>query len=146
MIHLTKVAYRLSLPLLRLYIRHTRRVYAVITYKNQVLGVRLRFGDQTWTLPGGGKKRAEGWRAALTRELHEELGLMIDPEQLRFVADGRMQHDRLGYHYKLFALTLTQQPDLRRREFEILEAAFLPKDSQAYAQLRRSFDSVSVLE
>lgn len=56
--------------------------YALLTRDGEVLLTRM--SDRTrihgrWTLPGGGIDHGEDPRAALTREVHEETGLWVDP-------------------------------------------------------------------
>jgi ADP-ribose pyrophosphatase YjhB (NUDIX family) len=45
--------------------------------KGAVLFVRQALGRRQWTLPGGKVKQNESLKSALTRELHEETGLVV---------------------------------------------------------------------
>ena len=42
-----------------------------------VLLIRQAYGSRAWTLPGGGVKRRESFRAAALREAREEVGLRL---------------------------------------------------------------------
>lgn len=69
----------------------TKRVRK-ITY---VLLVKKVSEPDTYELPGGGRKRNEKWLAALMRELHEELGIVVSGNSYRKWGAGilRTSHD-----------------------------------------------------
>ena len=50
-----------------------------------------RWYPDVWDFPGGHAEPGESPRKALAREVHEELGIVIDPTALRVVADTRLQ-------------------------------------------------------
>jgi ADP-ribose pyrophosphatase YjhB (NUDIX family) len=50
----------------------------VVDGENRVLLVRHTYGPAQWHLPGGGVKRRESIVDALTRELREEVGVVVD--------------------------------------------------------------------
>jgi 8-oxo-dGTP pyrophosphatase MutT (NUDIX family) len=53
-------------------------VKCVLTNGDQVLLVRHTYGDREWDLPGGRVRRDESAVATARREMHEELGVLID--------------------------------------------------------------------
>jgi 8-oxo-dGTP pyrophosphatase MutT (NUDIX family) len=53
-------------------------VKCVLTRGEQVLLVRHTYGDRGWDLPGGRARRDEPPVRTATREMHEELGVLID--------------------------------------------------------------------
>ncbi|MGY6501904.1 MAG: NUDIX hydrolase [Acidimicrobiales bacterium] len=63
-----------------------RRVAAIIRRDDHVLMVRERMrdehgrhaGQEIWTLPGGGVEADETLHDAVRREVHEEVGLVVD--------------------------------------------------------------------
>jgi 8-oxo-dGTP diphosphatase len=66
----------------RLVVRpHTHGALVAIWYKDQVLLVETSY-RQNWGLPGGGIAGGETVRQAAVRELAEELGLVVQPEEL----------------------------------------------------------------
>lgn len=60
---------------------HTHGALVAIWYKDQVLLVETSY-RRSWGLPGGGIAGGETARQAAVRELTEELGLVVQPEEL----------------------------------------------------------------
>jgi 8-oxo-dGTP pyrophosphatase MutT (NUDIX family) len=77
-----RLGYRLAYAGLRVYWwvfrPHSSGVKCVLTHGDQVLLVRHTYGPRGWELPGGSRKRGEDAEATATREMHEELGLLVD--------------------------------------------------------------------
>ena len=92
----------------------------ILTWNDRLLLERRRDSD-TWGLPGGGAKKQETGRQALTRELYEELGLRIQPEKFKKLAvygePGRIAAYRDGSVWRMvivvYGLTLQEEPTLR---------------------------------
>lgn len=93
---------------------------AIITCDGKLLLERRRDSD-TWGLVGGGVKKTETTRQAITREIYEELGLRVDQQRLKKLAvygkPGRIAAYRDGSIWRmvvvLFGLELTELPDMR---------------------------------
>lgn len=60
---------------------HTHGALVAIRHRSQLLLVETSY-RRSWGLPGGGLHRDETSRQAAVRELKEELGLTVQPEQL----------------------------------------------------------------
>ena len=107
---------------------------AIITWNDRLLLERRR-DSNTWGLPGGGVKKKETGRQALTRELYEELGLRIPPEKFEKLAvygdPGRIAAYRDGSVWRMvivvYGLTLTEEPVLRISE-ESRELRFFTRE------------------
>ena len=92
---------------------------AIITCQGKLLLEKRRDSD-TWGLVGGGVKRKETPLQAIAREIREELGLRIWPDQFRKLAiygePGRIAAYRDGSVWQmvivLFALELEHQPEM----------------------------------
>jgi 8-oxo-dGTP diphosphatase len=73
-----------------------------------------------WKLPGGGIKAGEDHSAGAIRELAEEVGLAVDPVQLKFVLEAKT---RTGTIY-LYEVQLEAEPAPRVDWREIVAAEF----------------------
>ena len=93
---------------------------AIITCDGKILLERRRDSD-TWGLIGGGVKRSETERQAITREIYEELGIRIHPDRFKKLAvygePGRIAAYRDGSIWRMvivvFGLELDAVPDLK---------------------------------
>ena len=92
---------------------------AIITCKGKLLLEKRRDSD-TWGLVGGGVKKYEEPVQAMTREVHEELGLRIPKERFQKLAvygePGRIAAYRDGSIWRMvivvFGLELEQEPTM----------------------------------
>jgi 8-oxo-dGTP pyrophosphatase MutT (NUDIX family) len=91
-----RFAYRVAHRLLRVYwftLRPTTDgAKCLLTIGDQVLLVRHTYGRPEWDLPGGTMRRHEAPAATARREMHEELGVMIDDWTWLGRIDGRVHH------------------------------------------------------
>jgi 8-oxo-dGTP pyrophosphatase MutT (NUDIX family) len=131
-----RFGYRLAHRLLRLtwfFTRpHKQGVKCLLTERDRVLLVRHTYGERWWDMPGGHIERGEPPAATAQRELHEELGLEVEPEALEpvTVLDGSLYHRRDDLH--VFRVELSS-PQLAVAAGEIaaarwFERAALPAD------------------
>ena len=92
---------------------------AIITCQGKLLLEKRRDSD-TWGLVGGGVKKSETELQAIVREIWEELGLRIKPQQLRKLSvygePGRIAAFREGSIWRMvivvFGLELPEMPEL----------------------------------
>lgn len=93
---------------------------AILTWDNKLLLERRRDSD-TWGLVGGGCKKTETGLQAIVREVYEELGIRLKPEQFtkRKVYDdpGRIAAYRDGSIWRMvivvYAYDFPEEPTLR---------------------------------
>lgn len=93
---------------------------AIITCKGKLLLERRRDSD-TWGLVGGGVKKTETERQAISREIYEELGLRIAPDQFQKLAvygePGRIAAYRDGSVWRMvivaFGLDFPEEPEMK---------------------------------
>lgn len=112
----------------------------ILTWNGKLLLERRRDAD-VWGLIGGGAKRYETGRQALSREIYEELGLRIPPAAFRklkvYDNPGRIAAYRDGSVWRmvivLYGYVFSEKPELRisreareLRFFTREEAAGLP--------------------
>ena len=96
--------------------RTARTRIIVYNEKGELLLLQTWLGGGTWGLPGGGVERGEQPAVAAARELREEAGIVVAPEQLRFVTTLRSAgHDEL-----VFSVTI-QSTDLSLAPEDVLE-------------------------
>lgn len=58
---------------------------AVRNEHGELLLVKSWIGRREWELPGGGVNRGEDWITAAARELYEETGVTVSPEEMEHV-------------------------------------------------------------
>ncbi len=75
--------------------------------------------------PGGGIRRGQQPREAARRELREELGLDVRPDDLVLARDMVVDWDYRREHVRVFELRLHEEPDLRIDNREIVAARFV---------------------
>ena len=93
---------------------------AIITCNEKLLLEKRRDSD-TWGLVGGGVKKTETELQAITREIWEELGIRVKPDQFRKLAvygePGRIAAYRDGSIWRMvvvvFGLNLETEPDMK---------------------------------
>jgi 8-oxo-dGTP pyrophosphatase MutT (NUDIX family) len=118
---LARLYYRLSRPL-TVGVRGLVRDEA-----GHVLLVRHSYVDG-WYLPGGGVERDETVITAVTRELDEEVGVLLrqPPKLIGLYANFR---EFKSDHVALFLVEAGSYELVPRRSFEIAEYAFFPPDA-----------------
>lgn len=135
---LGKVCYYLLVPFLYVigYFYKTPRTRLLLIHDNKALLVKNWLGEQTWTLPGGGKKYTENEPTALVREVYEELGISVD--SAAFTYFDKMRVRRLApYTISIYVLEIRTLPvSLTLDKKEIIAAmwcplAHLPADSSS---------------
>jgi len=83
------------------------------------------------TLPGGGIHRGESPREAARRELAEEVGLEVPPEQLEFAVEIDYVGRKADDHVHFFELHLASEPTLSIDRREVIWAGFCPSTQLA---------------
>lgn len=123
--------WRLVRPLTRIYYRLSRPLTAgvrglVRDEQGHVLLVRHSYVDG-WYLPGGGVERAETMLAALTRELDEEVGVLLRarPRLVGLYANFR---EFKSDHVALFLVEHGSYEHVPRSSLEIAEYGFFAPD------------------
>jgi 8-oxo-dGTP pyrophosphatase MutT (NUDIX family) len=120
-------AYFLGLPALRFFLRKTTRAYVIIEHEHEVLVIKNLLGRKQWHLPGGGIKKYESSKLAVIREVWEEVGVELEPAELKEITTGKWASERLNFPYTVFRAKLSEKPEkLDIKKPEIIEAKWLP--------------------
>ncbi len=123
-----RIAYRVGFRAARLWWRLRRPAHdgavVAVWLGGRILAVQQSYRtNPSW--PGGGIRRGEEPREAARRELREELGLDIGPDDLvlarEMVVDWDFRRDRV----RVFELRLRAEPVLRIDNREIVAARFV---------------------
>ena len=127
---LWRLAHRIAARLYdaRNWITRPRVTGAVVLVRvaDELLLVRASY--RPWlTVPGGRVSRGEPPLLAAARELHEEVGLHVAPEQLRPLGEFVIHHSNLEDHIHAYELRLEQRPPLQIDMREITWAGFHPE-------------------
>ena len=126
-----KALYRLSKPIIRLWIKPTsvRVRVLVVNDQKEVLLVRTWIGIQRWSMPGGGIGLGEPPKVAAVREVREEAGIHVFVSELKELGLFQStESDMLPYTvqgYSTNANGVAGPHGVHR--IEILEAAWFPR-------------------
>jgi 8-oxo-dGTP diphosphatase len=117
-------AYRLMRSYWRLRRPVTNGALVAIWSHGEVLLVRNSYVPY-YSAPGGYLRPNESGRDAALRELAEEVGVFVRPDQLQLAAD--VTHDWEGKrdHVQIFNLSVGERPAVRIDHREVVEASWL---------------------
>lgn len=106
---------------------HTHGALVAVWHQNQVLLVKTSY-RRSWSLPGGGLRGGESAAQAACRELLEELGFHVVPEQLS--NPWTITETSFGglNTVSIFTLTLYERPDLVIDNMEIVSYLWLGRE------------------
>ena len=115
-----RLAHRVYIAWLVLKGHRWESAAVAVWHNGKVLKVRHSY-RRGWYLPGGAVRRGEDPRLAACRELHEEVGLQLQPGDLTLVRDKRSRRRR----YHLYECRLDERPQIDTNSWEIVEARFV---------------------
>ncbi len=119
---LGRLAFWLSYPALFVYLYRSQRTRILIICGGEVLVSKGWLGLGRWELPGGGRHRRETAIQGALRELYEETGMKIKPEQLKLIHEQRsIPEAGLTFSYTAFALELLSKPTVLRQKYELAD-------------------------
>lgn len=123
---LLRVAHAVRLRVFKVIQPHLRSATVIaLTPDRRMLLVRLSYGTDGWTLPGGGMRRREAPEDAARRELWEETRCRVSDLACVKVFEDRVLGTTCTGH--LFTVTLLDMPKADGRE--VVEARLFPLHS-----------------
>jgi ADP-ribose pyrophosphatase YjhB (NUDIX family) len=138
---LGKIIYFFGYPIFRIMIRNTTRAYVIVRVKDEILLTKNWLGFQRkWRLPGGGVLGGEEPVFAAQRELKEEVGLMLNVQNLVQLQKQPFR-SKFNYDYYLFTLTLPEKPILEIDNKEILSAEFITTNKLTKIHISEELDN-----
>ncbi len=139
MVHLCMgLAYRVSCSWVRLRGQPLQGVAVAIWHAGELLVVQHSYRPG-YSLPGGLIKKREDPNEAACRELREEVGIVIRPDELILISDERIGR----FDDYIFEYRPVERPQIEIDNWEIVEAQFVDpgvipdKDSSVEGYLRR---------
>ncbi len=116
------VAYRLHLLWAFLFRPECHGVWVAVWSGGELLLIRNGYRNSI-TLPGGGIDGSESPRLAAARELQEEVGIRVPPEQLTFRGEYLSHCEFKRDHINLFEVELDAEPEVRLDKREVVWAS-----------------------
>jgi 8-oxo-dGTP diphosphatase len=144
-----QIGYQLAYRLLRAYWRvrrpTTNGALVAIWSRGEVLLVRNSYVPY-YSAPGGYIRPAESGRDAALRELNEEVGVKVRPDQLELALDTTHEWEGKLDHVQIFNLNVAERPVVHIDHREVVEATwFAPKRvlelKHVFPPLRRVIES-----
>ena len=116
-----RAVFWLTWPALWLMLRWSRRTRLLLICGDEFLVLRGWLGSGEWGLPGGGLHRGEDPVLGLIREVEEETGLRLRPDQLKYAFDGLYKSRGMRFTFLSYVVELQSKPSLKRQPREIAE-------------------------
>jgi 8-oxo-dGTP pyrophosphatase MutT (NUDIX family) len=104
------------------------RARVMLLHDGKLLLVRSWLGAGTFELPGGGRHRGERFEQAAVRELKEETGITLQPDDLHELIEQVYREHGFKTRYRCFVAEIDDEPAIRTRWPEIAESAWVPLD------------------
>lgn len=128
---LIRALYRLAHWGLRLvwFIRRPETAGALVAvwHRGRVLLVKNSYRRQL-TLPGGYVRRQEDRRTTAARELHEEVGIRVQPKRLEHAYHGTHLFEYRQDTLDIYEIVFEQEPKVRVDDREVVRAEFHSPD------------------
>lgn len=122
------VTFWILLPALSLYLKISKRTRVLVSSGDKILVVKSWLGNGKWALPGGGLHRREGPLAGVRRELLEETGVSIAPEQFNLLSEMTYRQHGIKFRYVCFSVETPHAAPIKRQSWELADAAWIARN------------------
>lgn len=96
--------------------KKTIRVVGCIVAQDDTILMLYRSPSETdpslWGIPAGKVDDGEDDLSAVTRELFEETGLMLDDDDLQFLGELSIEYEAITVIFPIYSVLLTKKPDI----------------------------------
>jgi len=124
-----RIGYWLIWPALCLYAPLTKRTRVLVRVGDEVLLVQGWLSDGKWSLPGGGLHRHEDPTRGALREVTEETGIPLLPEQCALLASEWYKNRGVRYFCYYFAAELPLPIVPKKQRGEISDIGWFSIDA-----------------
>lgn len=104
-----------------LLLRGSKRARLLLVHSDEILVVNNWLGIGKWNLPGGGLHKGEDPKLGLLREVTEETGIVLQPQDLRLLKTEPYRFRGFTYSCSYFTATVPKRPPTRRQRLEITD-------------------------
>lgn len=101
-------------------------VKCLVRNEGKFLLIQNSYGDEYWTIPGGGVKRGESTEDAAIRELNEEVG--IKANNLMLIGTYKSEHEGKKDTIYCYFCDLPEHAEASLKSKEVRSARWLPED------------------
>jgi len=119
-----RAIYFIFFPLLFIYFRLNARTRVVIKKGKKALLVKPWIGNGSWDLPGGGLHIRETEIDGAIREVLEETGMELDPNELKPLGDIRGK-GFLPFSLHCFSAEITSETAIKKQFVEIIDIRWI---------------------
>ncbi len=116
---LGKIGFWLTWPASWIYLRIGTRTRLLMICDKEFLVLRVWLGNGEWMLPGGGVHRNEEPLVGVLREVEEETGVKLQPQEIRLAYRDTADQHGLKFVYDCFVVELSQKPIINMQRGEI---------------------------
>ena len=124
-----RVAYRCAYKLALCYwfvFRPTEQgAYVAVWSHDRLLLIKNSY-KSGYTLPSGGIKKNESVKSAAARELAEEVGIVVSPDDLRLIQEFQSTSEFKTDRSTVFELHLAKEPTITKDRIEVTDLEFVP--------------------
>lgn len=117
--------YWLAWPAYLVYFRLSERTRVLLVAGDEALLLKGWTGNGKWNLAGGGLHKREDPRAGALREVLEETGIRLEPEQLEYLGKEMYRDKGISFTYHVFVGTVDRSQQLTRQRHEIADIQWM---------------------